>query len=128
MSLKNKPELYIENGIIFEYHEDEVIKAEIAYFAASERKRLAGDKKMPLMVAFKRLFGFSPDTREMDTNIILANVSAIGYYVEDNDKKIPEAEKKLILSFFDKTPWPIPVKVFFDKQQVIDWLQEFIEQ
>lgn len=125
---KNNPVLCIENEIIFEYHEDEVITVDIAHYAARERKRLAGDKKMPLMVAFKRLFGFSPDTRDMDTDVILANVSALGFYVEDNEHKIPESEKQLILSFYETTPWPVPVNVFFNKQEGIEWLQGFIEE
>ena len=128
MPSKNKAVLYIENEIIFEYHEDEVITTEIAHYAASERKRLAGNKKMPLMVAFKRLFGFSPDTRDMDTDVILANVSALGFYVEDSEHKILESEKKLILNFYETTPWPVPVNVFFDKQEGIEWLQGFIEE
>lgn len=123
MSAKKQPTLYIENGIIFEFHADEIITVEIAHFAANERKRLAGNLKMPLMVQFDRLFGFSPETRDMDTDFILANVSALAYFVEDNKKKIPESEKMLIDSYFKKTPWPVPVKVFFDKQEGIDWLK-----
>lgn len=124
MSDTKAPQIHIDDGILFEYHEEEVISTDIAYAAAAIRKQLAGDKKMPLMVEFSRLFGFSPDTRYMDLNIILANVSAIAYCVEDNNKKIPETEKQLILSFFDKTPWPIPVKIFFNKQEGINWLKQ----
>jgi len=123
MSKKNTPILHIDDGIIFEYHEDAIITVEIAFAAAHERKKLAGEKKMPLMVEFKRLFAYSPDTRDMDTNFILANVSAIAYYVNDNNHNIPEAERALIYRFYDKTPWPVPIKVFFDKQEGILWLK-----
>lgn len=124
MTKKDTLTLYMDDGIIFEYHEDEVITVDIAFSAAHERKRLAGDKKMPLMVEFKRLFAFSPDTRKMDTDFILANVCALAYYINDSTGKIPESEKSLILNFFDKTPWPVPVKIFFDKQEGIRWLKE----
>ena len=124
MSKKNTPFLYIDDGIIFEYHEDEIITVEVAFASAHERKRLAGKKKMPLMVEFKKLFAYSPDTRDMDTALILANVSALAFYVNGNNSKIPESEKALIYNFYDKTPWPVPVKVFFDKQEGILWLKQ----
>ena len=128
MAIESPPVLYIENGIIFEYHEDEVVTVELAYYAASERKRLAGNNKMPVMVSFKRLFGFTTETREMDLDVILANMSALAFYIEDNENKIPESEKKLILTFYETTPYPVPVKVFFDKSEAVDWLQGYIEK
>ncbi len=81
-----KPKLYIdESGIIRETHTDLIISAEIAYYAAAERKRLAGDKKMPLLVQFSGMFTSTADLKDTDLDVITANISVMAFYITNRD-------------------------------------------
>jgi len=114
-----------ENGIIREQHESAVITWETAMGAAAERARLAGEKKMPLLVEFKKMFAFSTETRELPTDVILKNVSALGYLVLDGS--IGQSQQLTIRNYFEKTPWPIAVDIFFNMQEALAWLKEYAE-
>lgn len=110
-----------DNGIIREEHDSAIVTAELALYAARERARLLGDEKRPLLVLFDRIFGFTEETHDMDTDVILKNVTAIAFCVK-GDKNITIEQKILIESWFAKTPWPLPTRVFFDEHEAIGWL------
>ncbi|MDH5394783.1 MAG: hypothetical protein OEW97_00770 [Gammaproteobacteria bacterium] len=113
-----------ENGIFIETHTDEFVTVSLAMFVAEERSRLAGNEKKPLLVLFEKMIGFDPKTRNY-TEQILKNVSALGFYVNcetDEGKKT----KEIMENFYKVTPYPVPVKIFDDKTNAIEWLKTFI--
>lgn len=112
------------NGIFIETHTDEFVTVNLAMFVAEERKRLAGKEKKPLLVLFEKMVGFAPETRDR-TNEILANVSALGFYINCDTDEGKES-KKIMEGFYKITPYPIPVKIFDDKDEAIKWLKEFV--
>ena len=113
-----------ENGIFIETHVDEFVTVDLAMFVAEERKRIAGREKKPLLVLFNKMVGFDPKTRNY-TDRILENVSAIGFYVNcDSDEGIKT--KEVMESFYEITPYPVPVKIFDNKTEAIDWLKTLI--
>jgi len=121
-----KSRLFIDtNGIFREYHEMEYITREDALYIAEERARLAGDKKLPLLVEFEALKGFSPLTRDMPLEKVLANISALAYYIDVNKESGKETRNQLNL-FFSITPWPIPVEIFYSEEEAIEWLKEYV--
>ncbi|MDH5369451.1 MAG: hypothetical protein OEW99_05475 [Gammaproteobacteria bacterium] len=113
-----------ENGIFIETHTDEFVTVNLAIFVAEERKRIAGKEKKPLLVLFNKMVGFDPKTRDY-TDLILNNVNALGFYVNDatDDGK---KTKEIMESFYEITPYPVPVKVFDNKAEAIDWLKTFL--
>ena len=120
------PELWLDgNGIIRERHSDQFITVNTAMYAAAERKKLAVTKKVPLLVEFKELLGFAKETRDMDLKTILANVSALAYFV-DPETKEGAVTMAFINQYFDFAKWPIPVKVFQNEQDAINWLCEHL--
>lgn len=120
------PELYIdENGIFREFHHDKIISRACAMFVADERNRLSTIKR-PLLVQFNDLVGFSPLTRDMSLDVILKSVTALAYHV-DIETEEGKRTQEVINSFFDITPWPVPVKIFTDEQKALLWLQNYIE-
>ena len=113
-----------ENGIFIETHDDEFVTVNLAIFVAEERKRIAGKEKKPLLVLFNKMVGFDPKTRDY-TEQILRNVNALGFYVNcDTDEGIKT--KELMEGFYKITPYPVPVKIFDNKANAIDWLKTFI--
>lgn len=120
-----KQKLFIDtNGIFYEYNESDYITREDAIFMAEERARLAGDKKLPLLIEFEGLKGFSPLTREMPLDVILANVSALAYYTDIETEAGRETRNQINL-FFSITPWPIPVKIMTSEKEAIEWLKGY---
>ena len=120
-----KPKLFIDtNGIFNEYQETDYITREDALFVAEERARLAGDKKLPLLIEFEGLKGFSPLTRDMPLDVILANVSAVAYYIDIETEAGRETRNQINL-FFSITPWPVPVKIFHSEEEAIAWLKNY---
>lgn len=120
-----KPKLFIDtNGIFHEYHENDYITREDALFVAEERARLAGDKKLPLLVEFEELNGFSPLTREMPLDVVLANVSALAFYADIKTEAGRKSRVQINL-FFAITPWPVPVKLFYSEDEAIEWLKGY---
>ena len=120
-----KPKLFIDtNGIFNEYQETDYITREDALFVAEERVRLAGDKKLPLLIEFEGLKGFSPLTRDMPLDVILANVSAVAYYIDIETEAGRETRNQINL-FFSITPWPVPVKIFHSEEEAIAWLKDY---
>jgi len=122
------PALFMdEDGIIREHHYDKIITKNAAMYVAEERKRRCGKDKRPLLVTFECMEGYSPDTRDMTLEIILANVSALAYHV-DTTTEYGVRLKNLIDSFFSITPWPLPVKVIDspDIQDAVDWLKQYL--
>lgn len=120
------PELWIdEHGIIHEHHHEEFVTKNLAMYVASERKRLAGREKKPLLVTFNRLVGFSADTRDMDLDIVLTNVLALAYAA---DPETPEGRQtwEVYNTFFTVTPWPLPVQMFNSEQEAVAWLKTFL--
>ena len=113
-----------ENGIFIETHDDEFVTVNLAIFVAEERKRIAGKKKKPLLVLFKKMVGFDPKTRDY-TDQILKNVNALGFYVNCETDEGAKT-KELMESFYKITPYPVPVKIFDNKADAIDWLKTFI--
>lgn len=116
------PKLRItDDGIVREEHSSPIITSEVALYAAAERARMLGDEKKPLLVVFDRIFGFTEETHDMDTDVILKNVTAIAFCVH-GDKNITVQQKILIEDWFAKTPWPVPTRVFFDEKEATAWL------
>lgn len=115
-----------ENGVIRESHDAAIIDWDAAMYAAAERERLAGDKRMPLLVQFNKMFAFTTETRDLDTEVVLKNVSAVAYLVLDST--IGKSQQYTIRSYFEKTPWPVPVKIFFKEIEAINWLKEHITE
>ena len=112
-----------ENGIFIETHTDEFVTVNMAIFVAEERKRIAGNEKKPLLVLFKKMVGFDPKTRDY-TDQILANVNALAFYVNcETDEGIKT--KEMMEGYYKITPYPVPVKVFDNKANAIDWLKTF---
>ena len=117
------PELFIDDdGIFHEYHYDKIISKTCAMFVADERNRLSAIKR-PLLVEFKDLVGFSPLTRDMTLDFVLKSVNALAYYC-DIETAEGKRTKEVIDSFFSITPWPIPVRIFTDKDEALSWLKE----
>ena len=112
-----------ENGLFIETHTDEFVTVNLAMFVADERKRLAGKDKKPLLVLFKKMVGFDPKLRDY-TDRILANVSALGFYINTETDEGMET-KKIMEGFYKITPYPVPVKVFDDKTEAIEWLKQY---
>lgn len=117
------PDLILDDGIFYEYHYDNIISKSCAMFVAEERNRLSKIKR-PLLVEFKALEGYSPETRDMTLEFVLKSVNALAYYVDITTEE-GERTKKLIENFFAITPWPIPVNIFTDKKESIDWLRQY---
>lgn len=113
-----------DNGIFIETHTDEFVTVNLALFVAEERKRLSGKEKKPLLVLFKKMVGFEPEVRN-HTDQILANVSALGFYVNSETQEGKETIK-LMEDFYKITPYPVPVKVFDDETAAINWLKQFV--
>lgn len=120
-----KGKLWIEEGVIHEVHDAAIIDWDTAMYSAAERERLAGDKKMPLLVQFNKMFAFTTDTRDLDPDHVLKNVRALAYVVLDSS--IGKSQQYTIRSYFEKTPWPVPVEIFFDKEKALQWLKGYIE-
>ena len=117
------PKIFIdENGIFHGYHYDKIISKSCAIFVADERNNLSKIKR-PLLVEFKDLEGYSPETRDMSLDFVLKSVNALAYSV---DIKTEEGirTKEVIDSFFNITPWPIPVEIFTDKKEALLWLKK----
>ena len=112
-----------ENGIFIETHTDEFVTVNLAMYVADQRKQLAGTEKKPLLVLFKKMVGFDPRTRDY-TDQILANVSALGFYVNCDTEEGRET-KKIMEGFYEVTPYPVPVQVFDSRDEAIDWLKQF---
>lgn len=117
------PELFIENGIFHEYHYDEVISKSCAMYVAEERNRLSRVKR-PLLVEFRDLRGYSPETRDMTLEFVLKSVNALAYFA-DKDTEEGRRTMRVIDTFFSITRWPIPVNVFTDREEAIGWLRQF---
>lgn len=113
-----------ENRIFIETHIDEFVTVNLAMFVANERKRLAGKEKRPLLVLFKSMVGFEPEVRNY-TDQILKNVNALGFYVNCETEE-GKKTKEMMDGFYKITPYPVPVKVFDNKADAIDWLKTFI--
>ena len=121
----SQPNLWLDSdGIIHEHHSEEFVTKNLAMFAASERKRLAGKDKRPLLVTFDNLAGFSPDTRDMDLDFVLANVKALAYAADPNTAGGRQTIE-VYNSFFSITPWPLPVRIFTSKSEALAWLKTF---
>ncbi|MDH5368734.1 MAG: hypothetical protein OEW99_01830 [Gammaproteobacteria bacterium] len=119
------PEIYLdEDGIFHEYHYDKIISKSCAMFVAEERNNLTKTKH-PLLVKFKDLEGYSPETRDLTLDFVLKSVSALAYCV---DLKTEEGQrtKKVIDSFFAITPWPIPVEIFTNENEALTWLKKHV--
>jgi len=115
-----------KNGIFIETHVDEFITVNLAMFVAEERKRLAGKGKKPLLVVFEKIVGYDPETRNY-TDQIIANINALGFYINTGTAEGKEA-KAIIESFYKMTPYPVPVKIFDDKTEAINWLNQFVQE
>lgn len=113
-----------EDGIFIETHIDDFVSVGLALYVADMRKKIAGLEKKPLLVQFKAMVGFDPKLRDY-TDIILANVSALGFYINCETKEGREA-KKNIEGFYEISPYPVPVAVFDDRDQAIDWLKGYV--
>jgi len=111
-----------EIGIIHEEHPVAMLNLEIANYAIQERARLAGDEKKPVLVKFDRLFGYTDDLHQLDLKVMLKNVSALGFCVQGKEE-ISVSQKLLIQRFYEETPYPVPVKVFFDEKEALAWLK-----
>ncbi|MDH5394241.1 MAG: hypothetical protein OEY11_13725 [Gammaproteobacteria bacterium] len=117
------PEIHLdEDGVFHEYHYDEIISKACAMYVAEERNKIS-KIKCPLLVEFKCLRGFAPETRDMQLEFVLKSVSALAYFV-DTASAEGQQTKKLLNSFFEITPWPIPVKIFFNKDEALAWLMK----
>ena len=75
---------------------------------------------------FKDLEGYSPQTRDMSLDFILKSVNALAYYV-DIETEEGRRTKDVIDSFFTITPWPIPVEIFTDKEEALNWLKKHVK-
>jgi len=113
-----------ESGIIHEDHPDAMVTLEVANYAIQERARLAGNEKKPVLVKFNRIFGFTEDTRQLDLDVMLKNISALAFCVQGDDG-VGAAQKLLIERFYEETPYPVPVKVFYDEAAAIEWLMRY---
>lgn len=113
-----------DNGIFIETHIDEFVTVNLAMYVAEERKRLSGKEKKPLLVLFEKMVGFEPETRDY-TDQILANVNALGFYISSETEEGRET-KKIMENFYKVTPYPVPVKIFDDKAEAINWLKQFV--
>lgn len=118
------PSVYIdENDIFHEHHHDEYVTVSLAMYVANERKMLAGTRKLPLLISFDKLVGFAPETRDMSLDVILANVSAMGFLVDTTTEE-GRVSKQNMERFYRITPYPVPVSIFDDKTQAIEWLKQ----
>ena len=113
-----------DNGIFIETHTDEFVTVNLAMFVANERKQIAGSDKKPLLVHFKKMVGYDPETRNY-TDQILANVCALGFHVDCDTEEGKEA-KEMIEGFYKITPYPVPVKVFDNRKDAISWLKQYL--
>ena len=113
-----------KNGIFIETHVDEFVTVNLAMYVAAERKKIAGKEKKPLLVLFEKMVGFEPETRNY-TDQILANVSALAFYVNP-DTDAGKETKKIMEGFYEITPYPVPVKIFDDKSEALNWLKDFL--
>lgn len=121
------PDIFIdENGIFIEYHYDKIISKSCAMFVAEERNKLT-EARLPLLVKFKDLHGFSIETRDMSLDYILKSVNALAYYV-DIETEEGKRTKEVIDSFFDLTPWRIPVKIFTNEDEALVWLKNYVDK
>lgn len=117
-----KPEIWLDEvGIIHENHHVAMVTLEVANYAIQERARIAGDEKKPVLVRFDRIFGFTEDTRHLDLNVMLRNIRALAFCVQ-GEGEVSASQKLLIEGFYEKTPYPIPVKAFYDESEAIEWL------
>ena len=121
-----KPELFVDkNGIIIEKHTDLIVSAEVAYYAAAERKRLAGDKKLPLLVQFSAMFTPTADLRDTDLDIITANITAMAFYIANRELD-GRMQELTINRYHDIRPLPVPNQVFYEYDEAIAWLKQFV--
>jgi len=119
------PEIYLdENGIFHEYHYDKIISKSCAMYVAEERNNSTKTKR-PLLVQFKDLEGYSPETRDMTLDFILKSVSALAYCV-DLETEEGRRTKNILDRFFTITPWPIPVEIFSNENEALSWLKNHI--
>ena len=117
-----KPDIWLdEMGIIHENHHVAMVTFDVANYAIQERARLAGNEQMPVLVRFSRIFGFTEDTRHIDLNVMLRNIKALAFCVQ-GEEEVSISQKLLIEGFFEKTPYPVPVNVFYDEAAAIKWL------
>lgn len=93
-------------------------------FVAEERNRLSKVKRQ-LLVEFKALEGYSPETRDMTLEFILKWANSLAYYV-DLTTDDGQRTKKEIEGFFAITSWSIPVNIFSDKKEAVDWLRQHV--
>ena len=121
------PEIFMDDdGIFHEYHYDKIISKSCAMFVAEERNNIAKSKH-PLLVKFKHLEGYSPQTRDMTLDFVLKSVSALAYCV-DIETEEGRRTKEVIDSFFTITPWPIPVEIFTNEKEALIWLKTHIKK
>jgi len=113
-----------EDGIFVETHVDEFVTVNLAMYVAEERKRLTGKAKKPLLVLIRQMVGFDPATRDY-TDQILANVSALGFYINCETEE-GKKSKEIMEGFYRVTPYPIPVGVFDNKEEVLSWLKQYV--
>lgn len=119
-----KPEIWLDEiGIIHEIHHAAIVTLEVANYAIQQRARIAGNEKKPVLVRFDRIFGFTEDTRHLDLDVMLKNIKALAFCVH-GDEEVSASQKLLIDGFYEKTPYPVPVKVFYDEAAAIEWLTQ----
>lgn len=120
------PDLHLdEQGILREHHFDGYITKDCAMYVAEERARLVEGRKHPVLVEFDGLTGFDPKTREMDLDFVLKAVSALAYYVDTNSPEGRETQR-ILDSFFNITPWPVPVAIFHERGEALAWLKQYL--
>ncbi|MDH5600092.1 MAG: hypothetical protein OEY78_02185 [Gammaproteobacteria bacterium] len=121
------PDLYIdENGIFHEFHYDKIISKSCAMFVAEERNKLTNSRH-PLLVKFKDLEGYAPETRDLHLDFVLKSVSALAYCV-DIETAEGRRTKEVIERFFTITPWPIPVEIFTNENEALSWLKKHVKK
>jgi len=118
----HRPVIWLdENGIIREFHSAEIVTVEVTNYAIAERARIAGEEKKPVLVRFERIFGYTPETLHLDLDVMLKNVKALAF-CNQGDEEISVEQKKIIEGFYEQTPYPVPVKAFFNEPEAIKWL------
>ena len=116
-----------ENGIIREVHSEPMVTLEVANHAIQERARIAGDEKKRVLVKFDRIFGFTEETQHLNLDVMLKNISALAFCVQGKEE-ISLMQKMLIQRFYETTPYPVPVKVFYDEKSAIEWLMQYMRR
>ncbi|MBD3609826.1 MAG: hypothetical protein HUJ30_04695 [Gammaproteobacteria bacterium] len=119
------PKVFIDDhGIFNEYHYDTYISQSCAMFVAKARNELSRIKR-PLLVEFEHLTGFQEETRTMPLEVVLKSVNSLACCVDPNTEE-GNSTRNVIDRYFNLTQWPIPVQVFHDRDEAIDWLRQYL--